>query len=80
MLVLNPNKKLVENIKKGTEKKGGYCPCLIFKNEETLCPFYANKEYPEEVSIDEVCIYSQKNVDVAKNGCHCTLYVPKEEE
>lgn len=76
-LMLNPDAKLVEGIKKGTEKKNGHCPCLIFKNEETLCPFYAQDEYPKEVSINEVCIYSQKNVDVAKDGCHCTLYVPK---
>ena len=35
---LNPDQKNVNLIWKGLEKKGGYCPCLIDKNEDTKCP------------------------------------------
>lgn len=35
---LNENKKIVDAIKRGLEKTGGYCPCLVLRNEDTLCP------------------------------------------
>ena len=35
---LSEDTKIVELIKKGLKKKGGYCPCLLDKNEDTKCP------------------------------------------
>ena len=35
---LSEDTRIVELIKKGLEKKGGYCPCLLDKNENTKCP------------------------------------------
>ena len=35
---LNPEIQIVKLIQRGLEKKGGYCPCLILKNEDTKCP------------------------------------------
>jgi ferredoxin-thioredoxin reductase catalytic subunit len=35
---LSEDTKIVEFIKKGLKKKGGYCPCLLDKNENTKCP------------------------------------------
>ena len=35
---ISPDQKIVNLIIKGLEKKGGYCPCLIEKNEDTICP------------------------------------------
>lgn len=35
---INPNKKLVEGIIEGLEKKNGHCPCRVNVDETTLCP------------------------------------------
>ena len=35
---LSEDTRIVELIKKGLKKKGGYCPCLLDKNEDTKCP------------------------------------------
>ena len=34
---LNPDKKIVETVKKGLKERGGYCPCRLQKNEDTKC-------------------------------------------
>lgn len=75
-LQLNPNKSLVNSLKDAIERKGGYCPCLLFKSEDTECPFYKRKEYPNFVNIDDVCVHSQKEHNVAEDGCCCSLYIP----
>lgn len=36
-ITYNKDKKTVENIKKGLQKKGGHCPCKTLVNEDTLC-------------------------------------------
>ena len=33
----NDNKEIVEKIKEGLKKKGGYCPCKIEKTPENKC-------------------------------------------
>lgn len=38
MMILNPNQKVVESIRKRLEITGGYCPCLAEKTEDTICP------------------------------------------
>lgn len=37
-MILNPNAEHVEKILLGLEKKGGYCPCVLTQNEDTICP------------------------------------------
>lgn len=37
-MILNNNKEYVEKILDGIEKKEGHCPCVIPKNEDTICP------------------------------------------
>ncbi len=44
---LNTDTKIVELIKKGLEKKGGYCPCLLEKSEDTMCPCKEAREHSE---------------------------------
>ena len=34
---LNPNKEIVDIIKEGLKKTGGYCPCRTEKTEDTKC-------------------------------------------
>ena len=57
---LNPNKEIVDAIKKGLEKKGGYCPCKLEKSEETKCMC---KEFREQIADPNFEGY-----------CHCMLY------
>lgn len=35
---INPDKKYVDIIIQGLEKKNGHCPCRLDVNESTLCP------------------------------------------
>jgi len=35
---INPDKKYVDIIITGLEKKNGHCPCRLENNEETMCP------------------------------------------
>jgi ferredoxin-thioredoxin reductase catalytic subunit len=35
---INPNKKLVDVIIEGLQKKDGHCPCRINVDDTTLCP------------------------------------------
>lgn len=37
-MILNPDEGHVEKIFIGLEKKGGYCPCVMVQNEDTICP------------------------------------------
>ena len=57
---LNPNKEIVDAIKKGLENKGGYCPCKLEKSEETKCMC---KEFREQIADPNFEGY-----------CHCMLY------
>lgn len=57
---LNPNKSIVENIKKGLKAKGGYCPCRIPKIEDNKCMC---KEFREQIADPDFEGY-----------CHCMLY------
>ena len=59
-ITLNENKELVEKIKAGLERKGGYCPCRIEKNEDTKC---ICKEFREQIADPDFEGY-----------CHCYLY------
>lgn len=34
---LNPDKELVNVVREGLKSKGGYCPCMLEKSEDTKC-------------------------------------------
>ena len=59
-VTLNENKEIVERVKAGLEKKGGYCPCRLQKNEDTKC---ICKEFREQIADPDFEGY-----------CHCRLY------
>ena len=59
----NPDKKIVETIKKGLERTGGYCPCRRERLEEYKC---ICKEFREQI----------KDPDF-EGFCHCMLYYKK---
>lgn len=35
---INPDKKYVDIIMEGLQKKEGHCPCRLERNDSTLCP------------------------------------------
>lgn len=59
-ITLNPDKEVVDLVKKGLEKTGGYCPCRCGKNEDNKCMC---KEFREQVADPDF-----------EGFCHCLLY------
>jgi ferredoxin-thioredoxin reductase catalytic subunit len=56
----NENAQVVEAIKRGLEKKGGYCPCRVEKKEEFKC---ICDEFKAQIADPNFEGY-----------CHCMLY------
>jgi ferredoxin-thioredoxin reductase catalytic subunit len=57
---LNSDAEMVAMIRKGLEKKGGYCPCRLQKTEDNIC---ICKEFREQIADPDFEGY-----------CHCRLY------
>lgn len=57
---LNEDKNIVEKIKQGLAKKGGYCPCRLEKTPDTKCMC---KEFRDQIADPDFEGY-----------CHCMLY------
>lgn len=57
---LNDNKEVVDTVKEGLKRNGGYCPCRFEKNEDTKCMC---KEFREQI----------KDPDF-EGYCYCMLY------
>ena len=59
-ILLNETEEIVETVKKGLKKSGGYCPCRREKTEDTKCMC---KEFRQQVADPNFEGY-----------CHCMLY------
>ena len=59
-ITLNPDEKIVEIVKEGLKKTGGYCPCRRDRLEEYKCMC---KEFKEQIADPNFEGY-----------CHCMLY------
>jgi len=57
---LNPNKEVVEKIKEGLKRTGGYCPCRIERIDDNKC---ICKEFKAQIADPNYEGY-----------CHCMLY------
>ena len=57
---LNPNKEIVEKIKEGLKRTGGYCPCRIERIDDNKC---ICKEFKAQITDPNYEGY-----------CHCMLY------
>ena len=44
MIILNSDKKLVDEIREKLLERHGYCPCALVQNEDTKCMCKAFKE------------------------------------
>ena len=47
---VSDNKKVVEEVRKKLKENSGYCPCKLFKNEDTKC---ICKEFREQTELGE---------------------------
>lgn len=56
----NENRDLVDKVRAGVLKKGGYCPCRIEKTEENYCMC---QEFRDQIADPDFEGY-----------CHCMLY------
>ena len=57
---LNENQEIVDSVKEGLARTGGYCPCRLERSEENKCMC---KEFREQI----------KDPDF-EGYCHCLLY------
>ncbi|MBQ8783483.1 MAG: ferredoxin thioredoxin reductase catalytic beta chain [Clostridia bacterium] len=65
-ITFNPNKAVVDAVKEGLKKTGGYCPCRTQRTEEFKCMC---KEFKEQIADPNFEGY-----------CHCMLYYKSLEE
>ena len=57
---LNEDQKIVNMIREGLKKKGGYCPCRLEQTDDNFCMC---KEFRDQIN------------DPSYEGyCHCRLY------
>lgn len=56
----NQDKEIVKAVKEGLREKGGYCPCVLGKSEDTKCMC---KQFREQIADPDFEGY-----------CHCMLY------
>lgn len=56
----NPDKSIVDAVKMGLKKTGGYCPCRLERTEDTKCMC---KEFKEQINDPDF-----------EGFCHCYLY------
>ena len=57
---LNDDKEMVQMIRDGLKRTGGYCPCRLERTEENKC---ICKEFREQIADPDYTGY-----------CHCLLY------
>ena len=57
---LNEDKEMVQIVKDGLKRTGGYCPCRLERTEENKC---ICKEFREQIADPNF-----------KGYCHCMLY------
>ena len=56
----NENKEIVERVKEGLKRTGGYCPCRLDRTEDNICMC---REFREQIRNPHFEGY-----------CHCQLY------
>ena len=59
-VTFNPNREIVELVKEGLKKTGGYCPCRSERTEDYKCMC---KEFRDQIKDPNF-----------EGFCHCMLY------
>ena len=57
---LNPDQEIVQTVREGLKRTGGYCPCRMERTEETKCMC---KEFKDQIADPNY-----------EGWCHCMLY------
>ena len=65
-IVLDPDAAVVETVRDGLKRTGGYCPCRLERTEENKCMC---REFREQIADPDFEGY-----------CHCMLYYKYREE
>ena len=65
-VTLNPDREVVEMIREGLKRTGGYCPCRREKTEDNKCMC---KEFREQIADESF-----------EGFCHCMLYYKSKDE
>lgn len=65
-ITLNPNQDVVNAVKEGLKKTGGYCPCRTQRTDEFKCMC---QEFKEQIADPNF-----------EGFCHCFLYYKSLEE
>ena len=49
-IIVNPDTVLVQEVREGLKRTGGYCPCRLARNEDTkcLCKEFREQDTPGE--------------------------------
>ena len=56
----NTNQEIVDSVKEGLKRTGGYCPCRLERTEDNKC---IGREFREQIADPDFEGY-----------CHCMLY------
>lgn len=64
-ITLNPDEAVVQTVREGLERTGGYCPCRLNRTEDYKCMC---REFREQI----------KDPDF-EGFCHCMLYYKSKE-
>ena len=64
-ITLNPDKEVVQAVKEGLKRTGGYCPCRLERTEDNKCMC---REFREQIQDPNF-----------EGFCHCMLYYKEKE-
>ena len=59
-IYFNPNKDILERVRRGLKAKEGYCPCRLERTEDNFCMC---REFREQIADPDF-----------EGFCHCRLY------
>lgn len=65
-VVLNPDASIIETVRTGLKRTGGYCPCRLERTEEYKC---ICKEFRQQIADPNFEGY-----------CHCMLYYKRKDD
>lgn len=59
-IIVNPDELMVKTVRDALKKTGGYCPCALYKTDDTKCMC---KNFRDQVA------------QGIPGKCHCELYI-----
>lgn len=82
-MIINPDQEYVAQMREAIKKNNGFCPCIVSKTKDSICPckdFRENKICHCELYVEKplkIISYNGSDFDFirfAKDGCYvCTI-------